>query len=816
MASASADNTGNLVFPNPLVSPKEKDYKYILQYGKAIWYTYLRYNANIGYINRTQYEINRMFSMGLQDIEQYKSIVDIKDNKDGASYQNLDWSQLSIMHKYCNIFRGLMTGTNYKINANAINPIGLDRKNQEKLKDMFNFQFKDKLAALNEILGSAPTQAPSKKPDFSSIEEIELYYEHDYKLDEEMAAIDGWNIIAETNDWNREVKEQLSTDLFDYGICGTRDYVDSNGVIKIRRINPENLVLGWSDRLDFKDCPHFGEVVFKTISELKQLTSSSQQQLGENEWEKLAKSCLGNWNNPLTFVSMNSYNTSIGRPYDGVRVPCLDFEFESVNRYEKEVANDVNGNIMIVTPDPLLGTVDEESVYNRKMVRKDIKVLYTGIWIMGTDVVFNAGLAQNQKRRNGSLQDVMSNFHIYAPTKKGMRVKSLVEMCIPLVNNIHIAWYKLQAAMAKAAPKGIAIDIGAITGIVKGMGGEVWKPLDIIELREATGTLLYRSVDNEGRPLGNGRLPIQEQENGMATDVFRFIDIINNNHKMIYDIMGFNEVSAGGTPNPETGKAQGEMAIQATNNALKPLFTAYTSVLERTARSCVQRLQDISKNGVEGYKQALGEINMTVLGSFPNLSLWDFGIIIEQASTDQELATLDAMVQRELSVRSQGGAGGITFSDYLMVKDVMNYDLKKAARILDQRKKINAEADAKLQQANSQANSQAQAQASMQATQQTMSMTLELEKAKYEMKLQGEQQLKDMDAMLKIRLQEMIKEMTLEKAEMDNTAALIISDSKNHASHSIEQMSLEYETLHQQVEHQHEDSLNENLDKPKK
>jgi hypothetical protein len=816
MASASADNKGNLVFPNPLISPKQKDYKYIMQYGKAMWYTYLRYNSNIGYINRTQYEINRMYSMGIQDIEQYKNIIDIKDGKDGSSYLNLDWSQLAVMHKYANIFRGLMTNTNYKITANAINPIGIDKRNQAKLKDMFNFQFKDKLAELNQYLGVEEQPQQANKPEFSSLEEVELYYEHDYKLDEEMAAIDGWNIIAETNDWNNEIKEQLSADLFDYGICGTRDYVDSNGVIKIRRINPENLVMGWSDRLDFKDCPHFGEVVFKTVSELKQLTSASPQELDEAGWEKLAKSCLGNWNNPLTFVSMNTYNTSIGRPYDGIRIPCLDFEFESVNRYEYVTEKDHTGNDMIIETDPTLGTVEEDSVYNRKRIRKDIKVLYTGVWVMGTDIIFDAGLAQNLKRRNGSLQDVMSNFHLYAPTKKGMRVKSLVEMCIPLVNNIHISWFKLQAAMAQATPKGLAIDINAITGIVKGMGGETWNPLDIIELRQATGTLLYRSVDDEGRPLGNGRLPIQEQENGMAQDIFRYIDIINNNHKMIYDLMGFNEVSAGGTPNPETGKAQSEMAIQATNNALKPLFKAYTSVLERTARSCIQRLQDTSKNGVKGYEQSLGAMNMAVLGAFPDLSMWDFGIIIEQAPSDQEIQLLDAMAQRELSVREQGGAGGITFADYLTIRDVMKYNLKKAARLLDQRKKISAMEFAKMQQANSQANSQAQAEASMAASKQAMEMQMQMDKFKFEMKLQGDMQLQQMKDQMAIQKQLLANEGILEKAEMDNTTAIIIADSKNHTNSTIEQMGLEYQTLHNQLDREHEMELNKSLDEPKK
>jgi len=803
-STPSSSNVIGAVFPNHLIHPKEKDSNWIKDYAKAMWYQYLRYNSNIGYINRSQYEINRLYSMGMQDINQYKDQIDIKDAKDDGSYLNLDWSPLAIGSKYHNLIKGMMSRNGYKISANAVNPTAIDKKTNSKLKDTFNLTFKTQIEELNAILGMQYGQEQQQpgKPDFTSLEEIELYYEQDYKLDEEMAVVDAWNIISETNDWNRVIKEQLSEDLIDYGICGTRDYVDSNGVIKIRRINPENLIVGWSDRPDFKDCPHFGEVIFYTIAELKQLSSSSAQQFNEEQWEKLAKSCLGNYNNPISFLT--TYNYSLARPYDGIRVPVMDFEFESVNRYEyvKEVNPD--GNATIVEHDPKLGTLEEDSVFNRKMIRKDFKVLYTGQWVCGTDLIFNAGLAQNLKRRNGSLQDVMSNYHLYAPTKKGMRVKSLMEYMIPVINLIHINWYKLQGALAKARPKGLAIDIAGISGITKGTGGETYTPMEVLEIFDATGNQLYRSTDDNGRPLANGRLPLQELENGMANDVFKFIEIINYNHKLIYDIIGFNEVSAGSTPNPETGKAQSEMALSATNNALQPLFVAYSSVLERTARSCIQRLQDTSKHGVKGYEAALGSVNLAVLGSFPDLSLWDFGIIVSSMPNDQEIAILEQMIMAELTVRSQGGAGGITFSDYLTIKDIMKYNIKKAARVLDQRKKRQAAEDAKIQQSNSQANSEMQAQASQQA----MTMAFEFEKQKMmmseQLKAEREKMLEEIKLQGKAMLQEMANEALLSRTEMQVTGNIIVADGKNHIEDTKNMRDNQYRIEHADMNNEHD------------
>jgi len=808
--STKYNNDGGMTFPNPFVHPKYKDYKYIMAYGKAMYNTYLSLNTNIGYINRSQYELNRMFVLGVQDIEQYRSQVDILDGTDGGSYLNIDWGQLPVLHKPYNIFKGLMGDMSHRITAQDLSPLSIDTKTQAKLTELFNFKFKDQLTAIAESMG----QESPKPSRFKSEEDIELFYKNDYKLDTEIVAVNAWNIIADTNDWDNEINQQMASDLFTTGLCGTRDYVDSNGVIRVRRIKPDNLVTGWSDRYDYKDCPHFGEILFYTIAQLREAASSSPQQILEHEWEKLAKSMLGLYMNPLLMNGIpNNQATTLGRPYDGIRVPVLDFEFESVNRYEYESSEDKNGNKMFIEIDPDLGTLEEDAVYNKKRVRKDIKVLYTGKWIIGTDLCFDAGLAQNLKRRKNSLGDVMSNFHVYAPSKIGMRVKSLAEMCIPYINNIHIAWYKFQAAVASASPKGLAIDIAAVSGIIKGEG-ETWQPLDIIELRKATGTQLYRSRDENGQVIGNGRLPIEEIENGMSADTFRFLDIIARNQQMIYELIGFNDISAGSNPNPEVGKAQSQMAMQSTNNALKPLITAYSDVLVRTAKSCIQRLQDISKNKMKGYIQALGESSMAILGAFPDMSLSDFAISIQFKPNEEDLAILNQFIQRELSVKADGMGGGLTVSDAFAVFDVMKVNPKEAAVLLDKRKEDNDARYQQQQQANSEANSQAQAQASMQAQQMAMQMQLEMEKQKMSMKAEMEGQLTEMIETMKTERQAMMDDAALEREMLKAEKDIFVAEMKANAAHALEIEHRAIDTIHLLESQEHEKEVL-NLAKPK-
>jgi hypothetical protein len=759
-------------FPNPFVPPSQKDYKYILAYGQALYSKYRGLDTNIGACNTDQYQINREYVLGLQDVLQYKDKVDIVDSKTEDSYHNIDWGQLPVLHKPFNIFKGMMGDMSTAITTVDMSPLSINAKKEKEKTDSFNFLFKEELTVINEALGN-PQPNLSR---YKSLEDVEMYYRNDYKTNEEILAAKAWNIIADNNDFDSEINQQLAGDLFVAGVCATRDYVDSNGLIKIRRINPDNLIVDASDRLDFKDCQHFGEIMYLTIAQLREMAAASSQLIPESEWEKLGQTSR---NVGSLSVFGDRQRDGYGYYYDSARIPVLDFEFESINRYEYEKYQDDEGNEQFVEVDKNFGTEKEEAVYDKKRTSKDIRVLYTGKWIIGTDYIFDAGLVQNIKRTKG-LGGVISNFHVYAPSKIGMRVKSLAEMSIPYINNIHVAWYKFQAAVTSASPKGLAIDMAAITGIMKGQG-QTWKALDIIELRKATGNQLYRSRDDNNNVIGGGRLPIEEIENGMAADTFRFLDIIQRNQQSINELIGFNDISAGSNPNPEVGKAQSQMAAQATNNALKPLITAYTSVFLRTAKSCIDRLQATSKHGVKGYISSIGESGMAVLGSHPDMSMCDMAITVKSIPQTEELAILNQFIQRELSVKSEGLGGGLDTSDALAIFDLMKTNLKEASLLLDKRKADNARAFQAQQQASSEANAQAQAQASMQAQQQSIEVTMMLEKQKMEMKSAFESQMAQFIEQSKTERQAMMdeaaKERELIKAEKDIIVAEIKADS---------------------------------------
>jgi len=108
--------------------------------------------------------------------------------------------------------------------------------------------------------------------------------------------------------------------LFDYGVAGYKEYIDSNGAIKIRTINPRNIIINHCKKNDFSDASYVGEVIEMTISDLKQMAGD---QFTAEEYENIAKNVLGKYGNPREWPSsLSIYN----KGYDRFNIRVLDME----------------------------------------------------------------------------------------------------------------------------------------------------------------------------------------------------------------------------------------------------------------------------------------------------------------------------------------------------------------------------------------------------------------------------------------------------------------------------------------------------------
>jgi len=310
-----------------------------------------------------------------------------------------------------------------------------------------------------------------------------------YTFKHQMAieAEQGIKLILEQNKIE-QMREKIKEDLFDYGVAGYKEYIDSNGAVKVRTVNPRNILINQCKKKDFSDAAYTGEIIEMTISDLKQAAGN---QFSETEYESIAKQYIGWLGNPKEWPSsLSVYN----KGYDKFRIRLLDLEFFSVNEMVYEQRIDRRGNKVFAR-----AKYDDKNKRKDKYDRVAFKVVYKGKWIIGTNYIFDYGLCTDMKRAKSSLMDTELSYHLIAPEFYDMKAYGMMEQIIPIADAIQIAWYRLQNAINQSKPKGIMIEMGALEDIPLGKGGKMLSPMKVIDLFNKTGTLVYRKSDAQGR-----------------------------------------------------------------------------------------------------------------------------------------------------------------------------------------------------------------------------------------------------------------------------------------------------------------------------
>ena len=235
------------------------------------------------------------------------------------------------------------------------------------------------------------TKEESKKAWETELEKIEDLTERS----KERAARDQKVKIIE------DLRKQIIEDIHDYGVGGYKEFFDSAGNIKIRRVNPSNIVVSHSSDKNFKDIQYCGEIVEMTISDLKEMAG---EQITPMQYEEIFKEHTDK-RNPLGRKT-NSYN----KQNDKLRVKVLDLEFYSVNDIVLEERINTKGNKVV-------GRINKpkKNTEKKKYSKTSYKVVYQCKWVIDTDVYFDYGLQTNMKRAKSRLSDTSLSYHLVAP-----------------------------------------------------------------------------------------------------------------------------------------------------------------------------------------------------------------------------------------------------------------------------------------------------------------------------------------------------------------------------------------------------------------
>lgn len=702
MAKKDYESIGG--YPSPFVKDSEKSKKeYGLAYFKRMYADWAGQNEVQFAERRRRYQTSRKYAAGSQDVGKYKDLLDVKGD---ASYLNLDWTPVSIIPKFVDIIVGGLVNQDFEYKAEAIDTVAKQKKLQERYRLMIEMLDKDFFKKLEEIHGVSLNSQGFIPNDN---EELDLYMNMDYKDAIEIAMEQALKLVMTKND-DEIIRERLLRDLVTLNIASIKVNTTHEG-IKVRYVDPENLIYSYSDRPDFKQIQHAGEIYQVTIGELKRMAGD---EFSEEEYKEIASQYLGKNGNPYRLTKQDYVDDSTGlriMEYDKFAITIMDAEFLSYNKsiYEKK-ETEFGGTVVRKRDENY--KKPKNSKLKREKIERPYKVAYKGKLIVGTDMLFDYGLCSNMIRPKDNLTETTLSYIIFSPNRyKGVE-KSLVDRMIPFADQIQLTHLKLQQLIGKARPPGIAFELGALENVSKGDGG-TFTPLELQEIYDQTGNLYYRMQDDTGA--ATGQRPIQELPNGIGRDMMSLVQIYQYNLQMIRDVTGMNEARDGSLPDKEALVGTQKLALMASNNATRHLNNAYFNILKRCCEHIVSRVQDVTNYTPElsnSFFSALGDGSRVAVEILGDVHIHDFGIFIDVAPNEEEKMQLEQSIQIALQKNE------IRIEDVMMIRQLKN--IKLASQLMTLRRKKYMEEQAQMAQKNAEANQQVQMQAAQMAQQMKM------------------------------------------------------------------------------------------------
>jgi hypothetical protein len=508
--------------------------------------------------------------------------------------------------------------------------------------------------------------------------EEQFGYKHVMSMEAEMAAS-----LAMYQNKFEEKRKRTIENLFDFGMGGYTEYIDENGQVKLREINPENMVLSYCAKNDFSDLVHWGEVREVYVGDLAPWFTVEQM-------NQIVQSVAGRFGNPSNFM----YGTDYSKYWNRFKVLVLDFEFLSWNDYTYKEEVDNRGNVrfgktkyqdatkLSVTKEGVIdkmGTIPNMIDFSMKGQAEPIfmpvtrKVVYKCKWLIQTDYMYDWGMSENQIRKPSSWWDTKLNIQLYSWNFYKMRFAGITERLIPLEDKASLTWFKLQNMSNKLIPYLINIDLNALEGVDFGGGGEKMNPTKVMDFIFSNFVVPYRSTDLLSQ--NPNYKPVSIEASGQLAVFGQLYQELQNTLDMMRQVSGLNELTDGSTPNAKTLVPVANAAMESTNNALYLLSFADKQLIQDLADAIVSKVQIAVKLGkVEGYARSLGEETVKFFQINPDISIHEFGIFIEDVPSDFERQQLI----QELNIRDSQGL--IEPEDKILVMSTKN--LKMASMIL--------------------------------------------------------------------------------------------------------------------------------------
>jgi hypothetical protein len=696
-----SDNTFS--FPDPNIDPRKKDKSYILQYAKAAFNTSKGYGCL--YFNRERMAEIRSYALGAQKTDKYFAQLLPNENAD-ESWLNINRAVLPILPKFREIAIARIMQQGIDVQIKAVDPLSKSeedaRLNQLKVK----IQMREMAQQSGSELANSPLlqSAPNEPEDLEQLQmEEEFGYKHVMAMEAELAVE-----LANQNNNFEELDGRVVANLVDYGIGGLTQWIDENGSVCEREINPRNLIISKCLKNDFSDLQYWGEVVEVPLTRLAMYFSPA-------EMKALCEKAKGKIGNPLT------YDDTKQNYYEGFKVWVFDGKFLDVNTkaYEERIDDDGNLRFGKTKYNYIAAATEQTSDGQPRYMASTTQVTYKFKWVIDSEFIYDFGLSENMSRKESSYWNTNLDIQLYAWNFENMEFHGLTERLMPMADDVCLTWYKMQNLRNTLMPYILNMDLDSFEGIGFGKAGQATNPLDAVNFLFSKYVAVYRSLDKfTNNP---NYKPVSVESTGQLTILAQYRDELFGHIDLMRQTCGLNEITDGSTPNAKNLNSTNAAGIESTNNALYPIHNAHKYIVLKAADNKVQKQQIAVKLGkVQGLVRALGRDTMIMYQINPDISLREFGLASYDAPTRQQRE----MLWQEINQKESMGLLDVT--DKHLIMETPN--LKQAMRLLAYRIKKRKEKQEQFEIQKIQEQNQSQAEMSVQV-EQSKQQTIQLQAA---------------------------------------------------------------------------------------
>lgn len=709
MKYTDVTNGSSYNYPEHDVPPAQKNNEWCRKYAQAAYYDFMvAYPKGVFYSNGGDYQQWRMYALGKQPIDQYKSLLGV-DMTTMNTQLVVDWSVRPVVSGYRDKAISRLMKEDYSIVCTPVDSQSKTEINDYYAKLRAKIIMREILQEQGSELSSHPlVSAESNEP--LDMEELEMRIMNGEQFNRSMDAEMAIELGFYENNYRSSFRRAIYEDLFDFGAAGYREWLGDNNKAKFERLNPESIICSYAKDGTFSDCVHAGVVIDVPLVELATLTDEDGKLLfDEKDLQEFASSIAGKWGNPN--LATPGRNSGFLRPYDKFKCKVLDIYFYTYNEQTFTNTKDANGNVKF-----RMEVSGRGELTNTRYTRKKIQYVYKCKWIIGTDKSYDYGMCYDQKRSVDLKKKALTRLPIQliAYNFFEMRAQGMMERLIPYADEYQLTVLKIQNWKNRSVPSGWWINMDMLENVAKNKGGKNMTPKELLQMYFDSGIMIGRSLDDAGNPLPGNVQPIISMANSIMAELAGFHQDLIATVMAIEKMTGYNDVTSGNV-NPKTLVPGIESAQTSTNESLYPLAWAEENLCLRLAEDVFARQQQgIRRGKVEGavpYSAALGQNTLRFIELDEKLSLRDYGIELQKRTTEQEKTWVFQMVQQDIA------NGFLDVSDAIAIVETMN--VKQAMSQLAFKVKKAKEQQQKNQLQLVQANNDGSAQAAQVAAQLT-------------------------------------------------------------------------------------------------